>query len=224
MKYEIKGGNLPVVICKLESGESIMSEGGGMSWMTPNLKIDTKGGGVSKMFSKMLTGESLFHNIYTCQGESGEIAFTSSFPGEIRAFEITPEKGIILQKSAYLAGETSVELSTFFNKKLGAGFFGGEGFIMQKVSGNGTVFAEFDGSVIEYTLGEGEEMVIDTGHLAAMDSTCTMDIVTVKGLKNKLLGGEGFFNTVVKGPGKIYLQTIPLQNIASILMPFIPRS
>ncbi|SFE28568.1 TIGR00266 family protein [Peptostreptococcaceae bacterium pGA-8] len=220
MKYEIKGGNLPVVICKLSSGEKIITEGGGMSWMTPNMEMSTSGGGMGKMFGKMLSGEALFQNIYTCNGGEGEIAFASSFPGEIRAFEVSPGRDMILQKSAFLASEASVQLSTFFNKKLGAGFFGGEGFIMQKISGNGIVFAEFDGSVEEYTLGVGESMILDTGHLAAMESTCTMEIVTVKGLKNKLLGGEGFFNTKVTGPGKIYIQTMPLSNIASMLAPY----
>ncbi|MDD7510793.1 MAG: TIGR00266 family protein [Peptostreptococcaceae bacterium] len=220
MKYEIKGGNLPVVICKLSSGEKIITEGGGMSWMTPNMEMSTSGGGMGKMFGKMLSGEALFQNIYTCNGGEGEIAFASSFPGEIRAFEVSPGRDMILQKSAFLASEASVQLSTFFNKKLGAGFFGGEGFIMQKISGNGIVFAEFDGSVEEYTLGAGESMILDTGHLAAMESTCTMEIVTVKGLKNKLLGGEGFFNTKVTGPGKIYIQTMPLSNIASMLAPY----
>lgn len=220
MKYEIKGGNLPVVICKLSSGEKIITEGGGMSWMTPNMEMSTSGGGMGKMFGKMLSGEALFQNIYTCNGGEGEIAFASSFPGEIRAFEVSPGRDMILQKSAFLASEASVQLSTFFNKKLGAGFFGGEGFIMQKISGNGIVFAEFDGSVEEYTLGAGESMILDTGHLAAMESTCTMEIVTVKGLKNKLLGGEGFFNTKVTGPGKIYIQTMPLSNIASLLAPY----
>ena len=211
MKYEIKGGNLPVVICKLSSGEKIITEGGGMSWMTPNMEMSTSGGGM---------GKALFQNIYTCNGGEGEIAFASSFPGEIRAFEVSPGRDMILQKSAFLASEASVQLSTFFNKKLGAGFFGGEGFIMQKISGNGIVFAEFDGSVEEYTLSAGESMILDTGHLAAMESTCTMEIVTVKGLKNKLLGGEGFFNTKVTGPGKIYIQTMPLSNIASLLAPY----
>lgn len=220
MKYEIKGGNLPVVICKLSSGEKIITEGGGMSWMTPNMEMSTSGGGMGKMFGKMLSGEALFQNIYTCNGGEGEIAFASSFPGEIRAFEVSPGRDMILQKSAFLASEASVQLSTFFNKKLGAGFFGGEGFIMQKISGNGIVFAEFDGSVEEYTLSAGESMILDTGHLAAMESTCTMEIVTVKGLKNKLLGGEGFFNTKVTGPGKIYIQTMPLSNIASMLAPY----
>ncbi len=220
MKYEIKGGNLPVVICKLSSGEKIITEGGGMSWMTPNMEMSTSGGGMGKMFGKMLSGEALFQNIYTCNGGEGEIAFASSFPGEIRAFEVSPGRDMILQTSAFLASEASVQLSTFFNKKLGAGFFGGEGFIMQKISGNGIVFAEFDGSVEEYTLSAGESMILDTGHLAAMESTCTMEIVTVKGLKNKLLGGEGFFNTKVTGPGKIYIQTMPLSNIASMLAPY----
>ncbi|HHW94876.1 MAG TPA: TIGR00266 family protein [Mogibacterium sp.] len=222
MKYEIKGGNLPVVICELEAGEKIITEGGGMSWMSPNITMETSGGGIGKMFGKMMSGESIFHNIYTCNGSSGEIAFASSFPGEIRAFEINAGKNLIVQKSAFLASEITVDLSVHLNKKLGAGFFGGEGFIMQKLSGNGIVFLEFDGSIIEYDLAAGQEMVLDTGHLAAMEDTCTMDIVAVKGVKNIVLGGEGMFNTIVKGPGKIYIQTMPLSHIAGLLAPYLP--
>lgn len=222
MKYEIKGGNLPVVICELEAGEKVITEGGGMSWMSPDITMETSGGGLGKMFGKMITGESIFHNIYTCNAPSGEIAFASSFPGEIRAFEISADKNLIVQKSAFLASENTVELSVHLNKKLGAGVFGGEGFIMQKLSGHGVVFLEFDGSVIEYDLAAGQEIVLDTGHLAAMEDTCTMDVVTVKGAKNMVLGGEGLFNTVVKGPGKIYVQTMPLSNIAGILSRYLP--
>lgn len=224
MRYEIQGDTLPVLICHLESGEAMITEGGSMSWMSPNMKMETVGGGVGKVFGRMFSGEKMFQNRYTAQDGTGMIAFASSFPGSIRAFEIAPGRGIIAQKSAFLASEVSVEYSIFFQKKLGAGLFGGEGFIMQKFSGNGILFAEFDGHVIEYDLQPGQKLVVDTGHLAAMSDSCTMEIVSVPGVKNMLLGGEGIFNTEVTGPGHVWLQTMPVSNVAGVLRPYLPTS
>ena len=150
------------------------------------------------------------------------IAFASSFPGSIRAFEISKGNEMIFQKSAFLASEMGVNLSVHFNKKVGAGLFGGEGFILQKISGNGVAFAEFDGHVIEYELQPGQQIVVDTGHLAAMTADCKMDIQSVPGVKNMLFGGEGFFNTVITGPGRVWLQTMPISNVAGALRPYIP--
>ncbi len=223
MKYEVRGGNLPVVICELASGESMITESGSMSWMSSNMKMETiSNGGVKKMLGRVFSGESAFQNRYTAQGGDGMIAFASSFPGEIRAIQLQPGKSVIVQKSAFLASETTVELSMFFQKSLGKGFFGGEGFIMQKLSGSGTVFIEIDGHGVEYDLAAGQEMIVDTGYLVAMDETCTMDVVTVPGIKNALFGGEGIFNTVVKGPGKIILQTMPISNVAGMLLHYLP--
>lgn len=222
MQYEIKGTPLPVVECTLEAGETIVCESGAMSWMSGNMKMETSGGGIGKMFSKALSGENMFQNRYTAQNTEGTIALASSFPGNILAVEIRPGQEVICQKSAFLASTTGVELSIFFQKKLGAGFFGGEGFIMQKLSGNGTAFLEIDGSVVTKELAAGEQITIDTGYLAMMDGTCSINIESVKGLKNKFLGGEGFFNTVVTGPGKVSLQTMPAVQVANVLRPFIP--
>lgn len=223
MKYNIIGEPLPAVICELEPGETMITESGAMSWMTPNMKMETtSGGGLGKMFGRMLSGESMFLNRYSAVGGNGQIAFASSFPGSLRAIEVTPGKEIVVQKSAFLASEVSVELSTFFQKKIGAGLFGGEGFIMQKLSGNGIAFIEIDGYAVEYNLEAGQSMVIDTGYLAMMEATCSMEIVTVPGVKNALFGGEGLFNTVVKGPGKIVLQTMPASAVAGSIIPYIP--
>ena len=224
MKYEIRGGVFPVVICELENGEKMITEKGAMSWMSPNMKMETVGGGLGKMFSKAFSGESMFQNSYTAQGGPGMIAFGSCFPGKILPVEIRPGKEIIVQKSAVLASEAGVELSIHFNKKLGAGFFGGEGFIMQRLSGSGIVFLEIDGELVEYDLAPGQQMVIDTGNVAAFDSTVSIDIQQVPGIKNKLLGGEGLFNTTLTGPGKIWLQTMPISNVAESIRPFIPTS
>ena len=223
MRYQIQGETLPVVICELEAGEKMITEGGAMSWMSPNMKMETtSNGGIGKALGRAFSGEKMFQNIYTAQGGPGMIAFASSFPGSIRAFEITPGQEMIFQKSAYLAGEESVQLSVHFRKKLGSGLFGGEGFIMQKVSGSGIVFAEFDGHVIEYDLQPGQQIVIDTGHLAAMSSTCNMYIQKVPFVKNMVFGGEGLFNTVITGPGKVWLQTMPISNVAGAIRPYIP--
>ena len=223
MEYTIEGGTLPVVICQLRGGESMITERGSMSWMSPNMRMETTtGGGLGKALGRMFAGEALFQNRYTAQGGPGMIAFASSFPGSIRPFSIAPGREIILQKSGFLAAESSVELSVFFQKKLGSGFFGGEGFIMQRLSGHGLAFAEFDGHVVEYDLAPGQSIVVDTGYLAAMDATCSMDIQVVPGVKNMFFGGEGIFNTVVTGPGKVYLQTMPISAVAGVIRPFIP--
>ena len=223
MRYEILGETLPVVICHLENGEKMICEGGSMSWMSPNMKMETSSnGGLGKALGRMFSGERMFQNIYTAERGPGMIAFASSFPGSVRAFEITPGQEMIFQKSAFLAGEVGVELSVFFNKRLGSGLFGGEGFIMQKLSGHGTAFAEFDGHVVEYELLAGQQIVVDTGHLAAMTAGCSMEVVTVPGVKNALFGGEGIFNTVITGPGRVWLQTMPISNVANALRPYLP--
>lgn len=216
--YEIKGGTLPVVVCTVEPNETLITESGAMSWMSPNMKMETtSNGGIGKALGRMFSGDTIFQNKYTAIGGEGLIAFASCFPGEIKAVEITPDHPLIVQKSAFLASTSGVELSTFFRKKLGAGFFGGEGFIMQQLSGNGTAFIEIDGSTVEYNLEANQEIVLDTGYLAAMDATCSMEIVTVKGAKNIVFGGEGLFNTVVKGPGRVILQTMPISRVANII-------
>ncbi len=223
MRYEIVGDNLPVVICYLDGGESMISEGGGMSWMSPNMKMDTTtNGGLGKAFGRMFSGEKIFQNVYTAQGGEGMIAFASSFPGSIMEFDISPGNEMITQKRAFLASESTVELSVFFNKKIAGGFFGGEGFIMQRLSGYGKAFVEIDGHAVEYELEAGQSIVIDTGHLAAMDSTCTLDVKSVPGVKNMLFGGEGIFNTIVTGPGRVILQSMPISNIAGAIRSVLP--
>lgn len=223
MQYKIEGTPLPVVICQLDRGECMMTEKGSMSWMTPNMRMETtSNGGIGKALGRMLAGESIFQNRYTAEGGEGMIAFASSFPGTILPVEITPDRPVIVQKSAFLAGVESVDISLFLQKKLGAGFFGGEGFIMQKLSGKGIVFVEIDGSTVEYDLAPGQQMIVDTGYLAMMDATCSMDITAVKGAKNMFFGGEGAFNTVMTGPGKIVLQTMPVNSVAGALIPFMP--
>ncbi len=222
MRYDIQGGNFPVVVCTLDPNESIITEGGGMSWMSSNMQMETtSNGGLGKMIGRMVTKESLFQNRYTAQGGQGMISFASSLPGEILALDVAPGKEYVCQKSAFLASSPTVELSTFFQKKVGAGFFGGEGFIMQKLSGNGTAFVEIDGAAIRYNLQPGQQLIVDTGHVVLMSASCQMDVQTVKGVKNVLFGGEGLFNTVVTGPGEVVLQTMPVPKLAASIQPYI---
>ncbi len=221
MRYEIRGGEFPVVICELNDGEAMITERGSMVWQTPNMEMETRGGGLGKMFSRAFSGESLFQNIYTARG-AGTIAFGTSFPGRILPMEIGPGREIIVQKRSFLASTPGVTMEIFFNKKLGAGLFGGEGFIMQRLSGEGLVFVEIDGDVFETTLAPGEQLVADTGNVAGFEAGVQMDIRQVPGLKNKLLGGEGLFNTLLTGPGKVWLQTMSISGVAAALRPYFP--
>ena len=225
MQYQILGDNLPAVSCQLSDGEVMITERGSMCWMSPNMKMETtSNGGIGKALGRMLSGDTLFQNRYTAMGGQGMITFASCFPGSIRAFQISPGNGIVVQKSGFLASEAGVELSIFFQKKAAAGFFGGEGFIMQRLSGNGTAFVEIDGSAVEYELSAGQQLVVDTGYLAAMSESCTIDIQMIKGVKNMVFGGEGMFNTVVTGPGKVILQTMPVSAVAGCLSPFFSNA
>ena len=221
MQYEIKGGAFPVVICQLESGEQMVTEKGSMVWMSPSMQMETKGGGLGRMFSKAFSGESMFQNVYTARG-AGMIAFGSSFPGRILALTIAPGQEMIVQKSAFLAAQPGVELSIHFNKRLGVGLFGGEGFIMQRLGGRGVAFVEIDGELVEYELKAGEQLVVDTGNVAGFTEGVRMEIQQVLGMKNKLLGGEGLFNTLLTGPGRVWLQTMPISDVAASILPYIP--
>lgn len=224
MQYRIEGSPFPVVVCELQAGETVKCQKGAMAWMTPNMEMATKSGGLGKMFGKMMTGEALTENNYTAQGGAGMIAFATGVPGNILAIDVTGGRTIVAQKGSFLASETTVNMETHFQKKVAGGFLGGEGFIMQKFSGSGYVFLEIDGSVIEYELQPGQSMIVDTGSLAAMDATVNLDVQMVKGLGNMIGGGEGFFNTVLTGPGKIWLQTMPVSGLASAISPYIATS
>ena len=222
IKYDIVGGNLPVVICYPEENQSLCTEKGAMSWMSPNMVMNTNaGGGIKKALGRLFSGESIFMNEYTAVGSNGMIAFASSFPGSIIPYQVTEGNSIIVQKRGFLAMEKGLDLSVYFQKSLGRGFFGGEGFIMQKISGDGMVFIEIDGYCKEYELAAGESIILDTGYLAAMSESCTMEIEAVKGVKNMFFGGEGFFNTKVTGPGKVYIQSMPIINTAEVLKPYL---
>ncbi len=224
MQYEIVGSPFPAVVCTLQRGEQMKTEKGSMVWMDPCMTMETSGGGgLGKMFSKAFSGESMFQNIYTAQSD-GRIAFGSSFPGQILPIEIKPGQEFIAQKMAFLASEVGIDLSIHFNQKLGKGFFGGEGFIMQRLSGQGTAFLECDGSLVRYELAAGQSMIVDTGNVLGFTGGVSMEIERIKGAKNVMFGGEGLFNTKLTGPGTIFLQTMPLATIADVIAAHLPTT
>lgn len=223
MKAEITGASLPVLTCKLEKGEAVFTETGGMSWMTQGIKMETNtNGGIMKGLGRALSGESIFMNTYTAEKDGTEIAFASSFPGEILEFDLSNGETIIAQKRAFLCAEKSVQMSMHFRKKIGAGFFGGEGFIMQKITGPGKAYLEIDGSVVKKELADGEILEVDNGYVAAMTQGVDLDIKMVKGLKNIVFGGEGLFLTTLKGPGTVWLQSMPLSKLAGTIYATMP--
>ncbi len=224
MNYQILYEPFPVVLFELEDNEEVRCQGGAMSWCSPNMEMQTtSNGGIGKVFGRLFTGESLFMNRYIAHGK-GFIAFSSHFVGTILPVEIRPGRDFIVQKTGYLASYGNVEQSVHFQKKLGTAFLGGEGLVMQRFSGNGIIFVEIDGYCKEYELAQGQRLVLNTGYLAAMEDSCDMDIEMVKGAKNIFLGGEGLANTVVTGPGKIYVQTKPISQLAKSLRPFFPTN
>ena len=231
MQYKIIGEPMPVVECELSAGESMITERGSMTWMTPNMQMSTGAGGegkglmkgLGKMISSAVMGESIFKNTYTCLGGPGMITFGSSFTGSIRAYTLQPGKSIIVQKSGFLASEPGVELSIHFNKKLGVGLLGGEGFIMQRLSGQGMAFVEIDGFAVEYDLAPGQCLIVNPGNIAVMDDTVQMEVQSIKGVKNVLFGGEDWFQMRLTGPGRIVLQTQTISNLAGALAPFMAK-
>lgn len=215
---------MPAVEITFErAGESIYTQSGGMAWMTEGIEMDTNmKGGLMKGFGRMFSGESLFMATYTAQQENTMAAFASTVAGEILPIDIGACGGLICQKGAFLCAEQSVDLSVAFTKKLSAGFFGGEGFILQNISGNGMVFLEIDGDKVEKDLAPGEVIKVDTGNVVGFEKTVSYTVETVKGLKNIFLGGEGLFLTRLTGPGKVILQTQNFNEFAGRIMSLMP--
>ena len=223
MQYEIKGTLMPNLEVKLAYGESIYTESGGMAWMSEGIDMQTSGrGGLGGMLGRALAGESLFLTTYTCQAQGGLIVFTPDMPGTVMAMELGPGQSIIAQKDAFMCAQESVQLEMHFRKKLGTGIFGGEGFILQKVTGPGIVFFEIAGEVREYDLGPGSTMKVDTGHIAMYEPTVNYDIQMVKGVTNMLFGGEGLFLAHLRGPGHVWLQSLPFSRMAGRMLAAVP--
>ncbi len=222
MEYTIHGTVMQALEVRLTQGESMYTESGGMAWMTDGIEMKTHGkGGLGKSLGRMLSGESFFMTTYTCRAPQGMITFTPESPGKVIPLKLKAGHSMICQKDAFMCAEESVELSMHFRKKLGAGLFGGEGFILQKLTGPGIAFVEIAGEVQMVELAAGEKLKIDPGHIAMYEPTCSYDVTMIKGMMNWIGGGEGLFLATVTGPGKVWLQTLPLSNLASKLKRFI---
>ena len=223
MRYEINGTTLQTLDIFLDNGESVFTESGGMAWMKGNVEMNTNTrGGLLKGLARSLSGESLFLTTYTCKGNQSMVTFTPEAPGSIVPVVLGSGESRICQKDAFMVAEDSVSLEMHFRRKLGTGLFGGEGFILQKISGPGIAWVEIAGEVREYSLQAGETMQVDPGHIAMYEPSVNYDIQRVKGVKNMLFGGEGLFLASLTGPGKIWLQSLPLSNLASKLMQYMP--
>ncbi len=223
LKYKIFGENLPAVSITLGPGESIYTQSGGMVWMDDGINMQTNmKGGFAKGLGRMLSGDSLFMATYTSSAPDQELAVASTFPGSILDLELKGNS-IIAQKSAFLCAQPSVTLSAYVTKSIGAGLFGGEGFILQRLTGYGLVFLEIDGSMVERTLAPGQKLKVDTGNVAAFEESVTYQAEMVKGFKNILFGGEGLFLTTLTGPGKVWLQTMTLPGFAKQIIPYLPK-
>ncbi|GAB4567620.1 MAG: hypothetical protein Kow0047_19870 [Anaerolineae bacterium] len=224
LNYRIDGTTLPVVTIELQPGQRIFSESGGMSWMTGNVNMrTTTGGGIGKMLRRAISGESLFLVEFWAEGGPGKVAFAAEFPGKIVPVELAEGQSVIVQKDAFMCAEQSVDVDMHFRRRLAAGLFGGEGFIMQKMTGPGLLFVNFDGEIVEYELQAGEVLKVDTGHLAMMEPQVDFDVTILKGLGNILLGGEGLFLATLRGPGKVWLQTMPMSKLANKIAQFMPQ-
>ena len=224
MQYRIEGTTLPVVTITLSPGQRIYSSSGGMSWMTQDVEMETNtGGGLGRMVKRALSGESLFVVDYYVDRGVGEVAFSAEFPGKIIDLDLAGGQSVIVQKDSFLCAEKSVELDLHFRKRLGAGLFGGEGFMLQRLTGPGKAFVNFDGEILVKDLKPGELLRVDTGHVAMFEPTVDFDVEVVRGFKNILLGGEGLFLATLRGPGKAYLQTMPMNKLAQKVAQYMPQ-
>ena len=225
MKYEIIGGSFPAVNVVLDEGETLITQSGAMAWCDENVTMSTNAeGGLMKSLGRMFSGASLMFVRHTAKKDGARITFSASFPGTIREFNVDPEHEYFAQKSAFLVAEEGVKIDATVNKNFWAGLVGGEGFILQKYSGEGLLLAEIDGSLVEIELKEGEQIKVETGHVALFESTVSYDVESVSGLKNIFFGGQGLFLTTLQGPGKVWLQTLTAQDMAQKLVPYMPAS
>ena len=224
MQYKVEGTVLQLLEVDLAKGESIYTESGGMAWMSDGIEMNTNTkGGLMSGLGRALAGESLFMTTYTCTAPNGsKIVFTPEAPGKVIPIELAAGQSLICQKDAFMCAQDGVKLEMFFRKKLGAGLFGGEGFILQKITGPGIAFLEIPGEVKEYNLGANSHVKVDPGHIAAFEPSVSYDITTVKGVANILFSGEGLFLASLKGPGRVWLQTMPIANLAGKIARYIP--
>ena len=225
MKYNIMGSNLQVVIVEIAPGEGLYAEAGAMNHMSGNMSMTARNrGGILKGIGRKFAGESFFLTEFQPMGGPGNVAFAGNLPGKILAIPITPGRDFLAQKDAFLAAQDSVEMSIAFTRKLGAGFFGGEGFILERFSGNGIVFIHVPGDLVEYNLAPGQMLKVSTGAVAGFEASVAYNIERVGSVKTMLFGGEGVFVTTLTGPGKVYIQSMTAQKLANALIPYLPSN
>ena len=222
MRYEVTGTTMQTVSIDLAQGESLYSQTASMAWMSPSIRMDTHtGGGIFAGIKRALAGGGIFITEFTAES-SGHIAFAPRFPGQIVPVTLAPGQSLICHKETFLCAEKTVELEIAFQQRLGAGFFAGEGFIMQKVTGPGTVFLDLSGEVVEKTLAPGEQLLVHAGHVGMQEPSVDIDIKMMRGFRNVLFGGEGLFLATLTGPGKIWLQSMPIMNLAEEIGRYLP--
>ncbi len=223
--FKIRGELMPVLDAELSVGETVYTESGGMAWMTDNVDMNSNmRGGLGKSLGRMFSGESLFMVNYSCSAGTGLVTFCMESPGRIVEFDFNVQKqAIICQRDAFMVAQDSVNLSTHFTKRFGAGLFGGEGFFLQKLQGSGKAFLELPGELTEFNLEDGQVLKVDPGYIGAFEESVNFDITRVKGIKNMLFGGEGLFLATLSGPGKVWLQSMPFSQLAKKLIPYIPK-
>ena len=224
MRYEVLGDTMPAVEVVFDiAGESMYTQSGGMAWMSEGIAMDSNmRGGLGKSIGRMFSGESLFMATYKAEKPGAMIAFASTVAGEVLPIDVGVTGGMICQKGAFLCAHESVTLSVALTKKLSAGLFGGEGFILQDISGTGMVFLEIDGNKVEKNLAPGEVIKVDTGNVVAFEKSVKYVVETVKGLKNIFFGGEGLFLTKLTGPGRVILQTQNFNEFAGRIIKMVP--
>lgn len=223
LRYHILGTIQPTLAVEIDQGHRVYSDTGAMSWMTATIQMNTNtGGGLGSMFKRAISGATAFILDFTAEGGPGQVAFSADFPGKIMPIELEAGQAVVMHKHAFLCAEKSVALDIAFARRLGAGLLGGEGFVLQKLTGPGMVFAELDGDAVEYHLTPGQVMRIEPGHVAMFEASVTFDITMVKGITNMLLGGEGLFLATLTGPGRIWLHSMTVSKVAHRVAEYLP--
>jgi len=222
LRYEITGTLMQTLAIDLQPGEILYSQTNSMCWMTDAIEMNTTtGGGMVAGFLRSLSGGGFFITDFTARG-SGQVAFAPRFPGTIMPVELGPGQSLICRKETFLCAEKSVTLEVAWQKRMGAGFFGGQGFILQKVSGPGTAFLDLSGEIVARDLAPGERLLVHAGHVGTLEPSVQFDIQMVPGFKNILFGGEGLFLATVTGPGRVLLQSMPILNLAEEIARYLP--
>jgi uncharacterized protein (TIGR00266 family) len=227
MQPKIIGSTMPVLEMTLEPGDSIIAEAGELSWMTSSIELRTStSAGANKgflgAFKRAVGGGSWFMTEYRSSGGSGMVAFATQVPGQILPLEVRRDGGYLIHRHGFVCGTPAIELSVGFQRSLGAGVFGGQGFVLQKIGGEGSAWVELDGEVIIYDLTPGETLRVHPGHVGMFESTVNFDITMLPGIRNVLFGGDGLFLAALSGPGRVWLQSLPLSNLAHALAPYMP--